>query len=124
MKVSSTSYHYIAPNFKGLDLSQHKLAIMTYPNYYGETYSIQTDIDLLHSNNVPVLVDEAHGAHFGLDGFPDSTLNYGADYVVQSYHKTLPALTMGSVLFIHKDALIKKASNNIYLIFKRLAHHI
>ncbi|MEJ7445841.1 lysine decarboxylase, partial [Staphylococcus hominis] len=37
MKVSSTSYHYIAPNFKGLDLSQHKLAIMTYPNYYGET---------------------------------------------------------------------------------------
>ena len=109
MKVSSTSYHYIAPNFKGLDLSQHKLAIMTYPNYYGETYSIQTDIDLLHSNNVPVLVDEAHGAHFGLDGFPDSTLNYGADYVVQSYHKTLPALTMGSVLFIHKDAPYKES---------------
>lgn len=109
MKVSSTSYHYIAPNLKGLDLSQHKLAIMTYPNYYGETYSIQTDIDLLHSNNVPVLVDEAHGAHFGLDGFPNSTLNYGADYVVQSYHKTLPALTMGSVLFIHKDAPYKES---------------
>ena len=34
-------------------------------------------------------------------------MNYGADYVVQSYHKTLPALTMGSVLFIHKDAPLR-----------------
>lgn len=39
-----------------------------------------------------------------MQGFPDSTLNYQADYVVQSFHKTLPALTMGSVLYIHKNA--------------------
>ncbi|RUY74148.1 lysine decarboxylase, partial [Mesorhizobium sp. M7A.F.Ca.CA.001.10.2.1] len=72
--------------------------------YYGETYDIQSDIELLHSKHIPVLIDEAHGAHFDLKGFPTSSLNYGADYVVQSYHKTLPALTMGSILYIHKDA--------------------
>ena len=42
-----------------------------------------------------------------MQGFPDSTLNYQADYVVQSFHKTLPALTMGSVLYIHKMHLIE-----------------
>ena len=61
----------------------------------------------MHQLNIPVLIDEAHGAHFGLQGFPDSTLNYQADYVVQSFHKTLPALTMGSVLYIHKMHLIE-----------------
>lgn len=48
-----------------------------------------------------------HGAHFNLKNFPKSALESGADYVVQSYHKTLPALTMGSMLFIHKDAPLK-----------------
>ncbi|ATH63505.1 arginine/lysine/ornithine decarboxylase [Staphylococcus pasteuri] len=104
MKVSSTSHHYLSPQLQDLDLNNQKLAIMTYPNYYGETYDIQSDIELLHSKHIPVLIDEAHGAHFDLKGFPTSSLNYGADYVVQSYHKTLPALTMGSILYIHKDA--------------------
>ncbi|SUK31677.1 Arginine decarboxylase / Lysine decarboxylase [Staphylococcus aureus] len=82
----------------------HKLAVLTYPNYYGETFNVEEVIKSLHQLNIPVLIDEAHGAHFGLQGFPDSTLNYQADYVVQSFHKTLPALTMGSVLYIHKNA--------------------
>ncbi len=82
----------------------HKLAVLTYPNYYGETFNVEEVIKSLHQLNIPVLIDEAHGVHFGLQGFPDSTLNYQADYVVQSFHKTLPALTMGSVLYIHKNA--------------------
>lgn len=35
-------------------------------------------------------------------------MNFNADYVVQSYHKTLPALTMGSVIYIHKDAPLRQ----------------
>ena len=54
-----------------------------------------------------VLVDEAHGAHFqSNDAFPASALEQGADVVVQSAHKTLPALTMGAYLHIGKESYI------------------
>ncbi|MCG3413221.1 lysine decarboxylase [Staphylococcus massiliensis] len=89
------------------DFKQAKLGIFTYPNYYGETFDIRSWIDHLHQLDVPVLIDEAHGAHFDLEGFPESTLNMGADYVVQSFHKSLPAFTMSSVIYIHKDAKLR-----------------
>ncbi|MBO0928804.1 aminotransferase class V-fold PLP-dependent enzyme [Staphylococcus sp. 30400_3112M30941] len=101
---SPLTNHYNKVNLSSLNNDGHKLAVLTYPNYYGETFNVEEVIKSLHQLDIPVLIDEAHGAHFGLQGFPDSTLNYQADYVVQSFHKTLPALTMGSVLYIHKDA--------------------
>lgn len=79
-----------------------KALILTYPNYYGMAGTeIEDIISLCHQFGLPVLVDEAHGAHF-LAGppFPQSALAYGADVVVQSAHKTLPAMTMGSYLHI------------------------
>ncbi len=54
----------------------HKLAVLTYPNYYGETFNVRGYQIFAPILNIPVLIDEAHGAHFGLQGFPDSTLNY------------------------------------------------
>ena len=105
---SPLTNHYNKVNLSSLNNDGHKLAVLTYPNYYGETFNVEEVIKSLHQLNIPVLIDEAHGAHFGLQGFPDSTLNYQADYVVQSFHKTLPALTMGSVLYIHKMHLIEK----------------
>ncbi|MCD8916441.1 aminotransferase class V-fold PLP-dependent enzyme [Staphylococcus simulans] len=103
MTLSETTQQYKAPLTMN-NQEKHSLAIVTYPNYYGETFDIQTFIQQQHACHTPVLVDEAHGAHFGLPGFPHSSLTYGADYVVQSYHKSLPALTMSSVIFIHKSA--------------------
>lgn len=98
-----------------LDLKHVKLAIFTYPNYYGEIFDIQKKIDILHTFGIPVLVDEAHGAHFGISSdFPCSSLQYGADIVVQSYHKTLPALTMGSVIYMNKGCRLN-ASIRSYL---------
>ena len=76
-----------------------KALILTYPNYYGLTYDLKGLIDLAHENNIPVLVDEAHGVHFiAGDNFPSSAVELGADIVVQSAHKTLPAMTMGAFL--------------------------
>lgn len=73
--------------------------VLTYPNYYGQTYDIEPLIAAAHERSIPVLVDEAHGPHFVLgDPFPPSALSLGADIVVQSAHKTLPAMTMGSYL--------------------------
>ncbi|AJD89360.1 arginine decarboxylase [Jeotgalibacillus malaysiensis] len=80
-----------------------KAVLLTYPSYYGHTGQIEKVIAVAKKSGLTVLVDEAHGAHFSLLGFPASSLQMGADAVVQSAHKTLPALTMGSYLHIGKD---------------------
>ena len=107
MYRSDKSYQYLAPLIDTKMLRHQKLAVVTYPNYYGECFDIKQCVKQFHDYNIPVLVDEAHGAHFNLKHFPKSALESEADYVVQSYHKTLPTLTMGSVLFIHKNAPLK-----------------
>jgi len=70
---------------------------ITRPNYYGMCPNIKQVVKLCHEKNIPVLVDEAHGAHMAFhSAMPDSALESGADYVVQSAHKTLQAFTGGS----------------------------
>lgn len=79
-----------------------KAIILTYPNYYGMTFNLKAIIQFAHEKHIPVLIDEAHGAHFiGGDYFPPSAVELGADVVVQSAHKTLPAMTMGSFLHVN-----------------------
>lgn len=83
-----------------------KAIILTYPNYYGMVYDLEALISHAHLHNIPVLVDEAHGPHFILGSpFPASAVELGADIVVQSAHKTLPALTMGSFLHINSSRI-------------------
>jgi arginine/lysine/ornithine decarboxylase len=79
-----------------------KAIVLTYPNYYGMVYDLQGIIREAHIHNIPVLVDEAHGSHFIIGSpFPKSAVTLGADVVVQSAHKTLPAMTMGSFMHIN-----------------------
>lgn len=93
-----------------------KALVLTYPNYYGMTYDIERLIQLAHQHDVAVLVDEAHGAHFTLgEPFPPSALDLGADVVVHSAHKTLPAMTMASFLHIHHDSLVSEETVATYL---------
>lgn len=90
-----------------------KALIITNPNYYGYTSTLQNIITKAHQNNIAVLVDEAHGAHFGHPStlLPKSAIIEGADIVVQSAHKTLPAMTMASYLHYNSEIVdIKKLS--------------
>ncbi|MFE8698979.1 aminotransferase class I/II-fold pyridoxal phosphate-dependent enzyme [Cytobacillus sp. FJAT-53684] len=83
-----------------------KAVVLTYPNYYGMADEIEGIIELAHLNNIPVLIDEAHGAHFvGGALFPKSAVQLKADIVVQSAHKTLPAMTMGAYLHFNSELL-------------------
>ena len=67
---------------------------LTRPGYYGDVCDIAEITRLAHKRGVTVLVDEAHGAHLAfLDRLPASALAGGADFCVQSAHKTLPAFT-------------------------------
>lgn len=81
-----------------------KVLILTSPTYYGMvSKELRQIIKHAHSKGLIVLVDEAHGAHFILGNpFPSSAVELGADLVVQSAHKTLPAMTMGS--FLHYNS--------------------
>lgn len=87
-----------------------KAIVLTYPNYYGVvSRELTAIISLCHEHGIAVLVDEAHGAHFQVGApFPVSSLSLGADAVVQSAHKTLPAMTMGSFLHIGSERVDAK----------------
>lgn len=71
-----------------------KLIILTSPTYEGVVSDIAGIVKLAHERGIPVLVDEAHGAHLGFTkGFSSNSIKAGADIVIHSLHKTLPALT-------------------------------
>ena len=64
---------------------------------------------MLKPYGIPLIVDEAHGAHLpfmdGEDQLPKSAVKQGADIVVQSLHKTLPSLTQTAVLHVNNEKL-------------------
>ena len=78
-----------------------KCAMITSPTYEGIVSDIAGIAEAVHEKNIPLIVDEAHGAHFEFsDEFPESAVKAGADIVINSIHKTLPALTQTALLHI------------------------
>lgn len=75
-----------------------KLVVVTSPTYEGVVSDVEGICRVAHTYGVPVLVDSAHGAHFGFDEFPKGAVKCGADLVVHSLHKTLPCLTQTAML--------------------------
>ena len=85
-----------------------KAIILTYPTYYGSVYDLKTICEYAHSKDMIVVVDEAHGAHLQLsDELPKSSILQGADIIIQSTHKTLPAFTQSSIMHINGDRVNK-----------------
>ena len=86
-------------------LSQHeniKAVFITSPTFEGICSDIRSIADIVHSFGKILIVDEAHGAHFNFHSFfPDSAVHLGADIVIQSLHKTLPALTQSSIVHVN-----------------------
>lgn len=76
-----------------------KLVVYPSPSYDGVLSDTAGICEAAHEKGVPVLVDEAHGAHLGLwDGFPKNAVQQGADLAVSSLHKLLPSLTQTAIL--------------------------
>lgn len=76
---------------------QAKAVILTSPTYEGYASDIQADI--------PIIIDAAHGAHFGLAEYPDYPQG---NIVVSSLHKTLPALTQTAVINVYDSRYISQ----------------
>ncbi|GER36153.1 arginine decarboxylase [Striga asiatica] len=71
------------------------------PSYHGICSDIAAISKLCHDKKIPLIVDEAHGAHFGFHTcLPTSALAQGADIVIQSTHKVLSSLTQSSMLHL------------------------
>lgn len=75
---------------------------VTSPTYDGVVSDVARIARIAHRHGVPLIVDEAHGAHFGMHRiFPESSVRLGADLVIHSLHKTLPALTQTALLHVN-----------------------
>lgn len=76
-----------------------KAVLIINPTYYGVATDIKRIADIVHSYDIPLIVDEAHGPHLGFnDKLPMSALEAGADICAQSTHKIIGALTQCSLL--------------------------
>jgi arginine decarboxylase len=96
--------HCITPQAVATALAQYpetKAILMVSPTYHGACGDVAAIASLAHHRNIPLLVDEAHGAHCAFHSdLPTSALEAGADLVVQSTHKLLSALTQASMLHL------------------------
>ena len=78
--------------------------VITSPTYEGVVSDISEIAGVVHEHGIPLIVDEAHGAHFMWhDMFPESAVCLGADIVIHGIHKTLPAFTQTALLHICSD---------------------
>lgn len=85
-----------------------KAVLLSSPNYYGMGKDLSGIAEACHRYQIPLLVDEAHGAHYSQHHrFPISALAAGADGVVQSTHKMLAAMTMGAMLHVQGDLIAR-----------------
>ena len=75
--------------------------MITSPDYYGHMADVSGIARVCHSHNIPLLVDEAHGAH--LAAFGKGAIKDGADMAVSSAHKTLNALNQAAFLHVKSD---------------------
>ena len=97
----------ITPKALEETLSQHqdaKAVFLVSPTYQGICADIPALSAITHAYDLPLIVDAAHGAHFGFHPqLPASPLTQGADVVIQSVHKTLGALTQASLLHLQGE---------------------
>ena len=79
--------------------------VVTSPTYDGILSDVNGIVKIAHNYGIPVIVDQAHGAHFGFhSAFPENAVSDGADLVIHSTHKTLPAPTQTALL--HYNSLL------------------
>ncbi|MDO5037313.1 MAG: aminotransferase class I/II-fold pyridoxal phosphate-dependent enzyme [Tissierellia bacterium] len=95
-----------------------RVLVLTSPSYQGVFLPLREIVDLAHREGVLVLVDEAHGAHLAFSSQRAySALEAGADLVVQSAHKSLPALTGTSLLHRNTEAIDRDRLERFFRLF-------
>jgi len=88
------------------DMPIGAVVLVVSPTYEGFVSDIAAIAKKVHQRKGVLIVDEAHGAHFTFDKyFPSTALSLGADIVINSLHKTLPALSQSAVLHVKSSSV-------------------
>lgn len=104
--------HGITPESVEKALVQYpdaKAVLVINPTYFGISGDLKKIVDIAHERNIPVLVDEAHGAHIHFhDELPLSAMQAGADMAATSVHKLGSSLTQSSILNVQGSRVSPK----------------
>ncbi|WP_165852772.1 aminotransferase class I/II-fold pyridoxal phosphate-dependent enzyme [Coprococcus sp. AF19-8AC] len=82
-----------------------RAVIITSPTYEGVMSDIRTIAEIAHRYGIYLIVDEAQGAHLNFMEGHETAMQQGADIVIESLHKTMPALTQTSLLHVMNPKL-------------------
>ena len=82
-----------------------RAVIITSPTYEGVMSDIRTIAGIVHRYGIYLIVDEAQGAHLNFMEGHETAMQQGADIVIESLHKTMPALTQTSLLHVMNPEL-------------------
>ncbi len=87
------------PEYQNMERAD--VVIITSPSYEGKVQDIAEIAGRVHKRGGILIVDEAHGAHFPFHkSFPPPAITQGADIVINSLHKTLPAFSQTAALHV------------------------
>jgi lysine decarboxylase len=105
--------HCLTPESLDRALSETPAAVaaqVVSPTYFGAVADVRALADVAHSHGVPLVVDEAWGAHLAFsDSLPAHALSLGADLVISSTHKIVGSLTQSAMLHLGHGDLLDEA---------------
>jgi arginine decarboxylase len=82
-------------------------AWVTSPTYFGAAANVRALVEIAHGHGVPLVVDEAWGAHMAFhEALPEDALSAGADLVISSTHKIVGSLTQSAMIHLGADGRI------------------
>jgi len=88
------------------DHPQARAVFVVEPGYVGTRSDVSALAALAHQAGAPLIVDQAWGAHLGFHpGLPQHALAAGADALVTSAHKALPAYTQAALVMASTERL-------------------
>ncbi len=89
------------------------------PSYEGRISDVRRIAEIVHARGIPLIVDEAHGAHLGFgENFAENSCRAGADLVIHSVHKTLPALTQSALLHVNGELIDRELLKRFLRIYQ------
>jgi len=92
-----------------------KAVIVTSPSYEGIVSDIEKISGICKKYGAILIVDEAHGALYPFcDKLPASAISQGADFVIQSLHKTAGGLNPTALLHCNLDNVDVQSAINLF----------